>query len=171
MEELRAKKEKESDCKISVIEQSRLDAYRKYFGIEPRDYENHDFSKWVTAPKYLDKYFYALLSEENFDEENKPDGSNYLRRNATGSGPYTCLSDYTSQSPRVVSWVNLVGPPNPSEKFILRLVSSLEQAWGESIKKNGDSAWYWENSQYAAKLKYEPTSPTGSFLSLVVEKK
>ncbi len=163
---LNARLAEESKCAIEVGRQSRFDAYTKYFGTEPADYGNHDFTKWVQAPRYLGRRFYDLLSEERFEEE-KLGRLNFLSRRPTASAPHVSLADSPS-TPRVVSWINLVNSSNPSTEFIHRVVTSLNEAWGNSISSGSDE-WRWYTNEYVAKLTLEPASASGPFLSLVIE--
>lgn len=159
-------------CAIKVNKQSRFEAYTKYFGENPTDYKNHDFSKWALAPKYIGKRFYDLLSEEKFEEENQEIISLHsLKRNATANAPSISLSDSLLSEPRVVSLVILASPPNPSKDFIHLVVSTLEENWGNSkINENSDK-WSWIMDKYTAELKYETGFASGSSLVLVIDEK
>lgn len=166
---LQKKQDEERHCSIAIEEQSRLEAYARYFGAKPNDYGEHNFSKWADAAKYLGRRFYELLGEERFDGE-KFAGSSFLKRPATASAPAISLSDLRS-SPKVVGWISLVSAPNPSPEFTQRLVQSLESAWGKRSGGNGTTQWLWDKKSFAAKLTYEPVSAEGPFLGLVIDSK
>ena len=161
--------EEERKCAIETNKKSRQEAYTKYFGVKPTDYGSHDFNRWSQASNYLGKQFYDLLNEGKFEEESFA-GSNFLKRNATASAPHISLSDLQSK-PRVVGWIGLVSPPNPSDEFIRRLVTSLEGAWGKSLKSDHSEEWSWDKGKFTAKLEHEPVSSEGPYMSLVIEKK
>lgn len=166
------KDSEERKCAIKINEQSRFEAYTKYFGEKPTDYKNHDFSKWAHASKYIGKRFYDLLSEEKFEAENQEIiNLHSLKRNATASAPSISLSDSLLSEPHVVSSVILVSAPNPSKDFIRLVVSTLEESWGNSkINENSDK-WYWSNDKYTAELKYETGFASGPSLVLVIDEK
>ncbi len=167
---LQKKQTEELDCAVAIGQQRRADAYEKYFGGKPTDFGNHNFSKWSEAQKYLGKNFYELLTEEKFDED-KWGKNSFLKRAATASAPYVSLSDFSSSKPRVVTWINLVSSPDPSPEFIRRLVKALENAWGTQSGGNGTTEWRWNRREFSAKLKHEPVSAEGPFLSLIIERK
>lgn len=169
LDALQKKQKEERDCAIEISNQSRADAYEKYFGVKPTDFANHNFTKWSDALKYLGKRFYELLGEEKFEEERFANTS-YLKRAATGNTPYISLSD-SSLKPKVVTWINLVSTPNPSPEFTRRLVKSLEDAWGKRSGGNGTTEWLWNKKEFSAKLAHNPVSADGPFLSLVIDEK
>ena len=166
---LQKKQKEERDCGYKVNVQSRVEAYERYFRIKPNYYENHIFTKWSEASKYLGRQFYELLSEEKFSEE-KLGNSSCLNRAATASAPAISLLDSRSK-PKAVTWINLVSTPNPSPEFIRRLVNALESAWGNRSGGNGTTEWLWNKKEFLAKLVHEPVSATGPYLSLVIEEK
>lgn len=166
---LQRKQKDELDCAIAIERQSREVAYERYFGAKPKDYGGHDFARWSNATKYLGRQFYELLAEERFDEE-KFAGSSLLRRAATANAPAISLSD-SPNKPKRVAWINLVSTPNPSPEFALRLVQSLEHAWGKRSGGNGATEWLWEKKHFSAKLANHPVSAEGPFLSLVIDAK
>jgi len=154
---------------VAIGKQSRADAYERYFGAKPVDYGNHNFARWSEAPNYLGKRFYEVLSEERFDEKTFG-GSSFLERAATASAPGISLSDSRSK-PKVVTWIGLVSPPNPSPEFVRRLVNALESAWGKPSSGNGTTEWLWDEKAFFAKLVLNPVSADGPFLSLDVHEK
>lgn len=166
---LQKKQDEERRCSIAIEEQSRLDAYARYFGVKANDYGEHNFAKWTDAPKYLGRRFYELLGEERFDEE-KFAGSSFLKRPATATAPAVSLSDSPS-TPKVVSWISLVSTPNPSPEYTQRLVQSLERAWGKRSGGNDTTQWLWDKKNFSAKLTYEPVSAAWPFLGLVIDSK
>ncbi|MGK2849265.1 MAG: hypothetical protein ACSLEX_04365 [Minisyncoccota bacterium] len=166
---LQKKQDEERRCSIAIEQQSRLEAYVRYFGVKPNDYGEHNFAKWTDAEKYLGRRFYELLSEERFDEE-KFSGLSLLKRPATSTAPAISLSDSRS-TPKVVSWIGLVSTPNPSPEYTQRLVQSLESAWGKRSGGNGTTQWLWDKENFSAKLTYEPVSAEGPFLGLVIDSK
>jgi hypothetical protein len=166
---IKKKQREEDNCEIKIIKQSRIDAYTKYFGITPSDFTDHDFSIWSDATKYIGKQFYKLLNEEKFKEE-KFAGTNYLKRNVTANTPHISLSDLGSKNPRVVNSVILVSAPNPSKEFIRLLLASLEKNWGDSMRVNEKEEWSWSKNSFFSKLKYNPKSASGAYISLVIDK-
>lgn len=166
---LQKKQKEEMRCDIEIEEQSRFEAYTRYFGVKPTDYAEQNFSKWSDNAKYLGRRFYELQAEERFDEE-KFAGSALLKRAATANAPAVSLSDSRAR-PKVVSWIGMVSTSNPSPEYTQRLVQSLESAWGKRSGGNGTSEWQWNTKEFSAKLTYESASAEGPYLGLVIDSK
>jgi hypothetical protein len=135
---LKKKYDEQTACYRIVDEQCRADAYQKYFGEKPTDFANHNFEKWSEATKYLGKNFYALMSEEKFEEDNRFNQTS-LERKATADAPLILLLE--SETKRRVATVVLISPPYPSKEFNRRLVESLEMAWGKQFGGNATTEW------------------------------
>jgi hypothetical protein len=165
---IREKKNEELACEGEAVRSSRLNAYQKYFGNIPNDFQNYDFSKWSSSTRYLGKRFYEILAEERFSE-SKLGSINFLERQATSTAPYISLSD--SGGNRFVTGISLISSPNPSPEFIKRVVSTLGKKWGEARTGTGTDEWLWVKKGYNAKLAYNPTSASGSSLRLVIDVK
>jgi hypothetical protein len=172
---LQDKRSEQGKCIIKIKKQLRKDAYIKYFGEEPADYKKHDFTKWISAPGYLGKEFYTVLSEERFEEEKENVlGGHSMTRAVSVTSPYTRLSDSHITKNRIVDRINVLSAPNPSDGFIRKLVETLEKAWGTAtIGKDSDgyAVWTWSSSKYKATLTHELVSSQGPYMSLIVESK
>lgn len=156
------KRSEEGLCALNIGEQSRIDAYTRYFGVKPTDYAGHDFSKWSDAAKYLGRRFYEIQSEERFDESTLA-GLSYLERGNTANAPFISLSD-SRTSRKVVTRVFISSAPYPSPEYTRRVIQSLENAWGKRSGGNGTTQWLWDKKEFSAKLSYDPQA----FLHLVI---
>ena len=96
LDTLTKKETDQRNCHVKLIVESRLAAYTKYFRKLPSDTENHDFSKWSEATKYLGKNYDDILSEEKF-EESKGNEITFLTRDAAANAPFIQLSDTTNR--------------------------------------------------------------------------
>lgn len=163
---LQEKQKQESDCSINVSKRNRVEAYEKFFKIKPNDSAGHNFNKWIDAAGYLGKRYYEILAEEKFDEDTSMGGTNLLRP-ATGTAPAIVLGDFGR--PKVVTWVNIISPPNPSLDYIKSVLNVLTKTWGQQSDGDGESTWLWSKRNFKAKLKKNPVSGSGAFLSLVIE--
>ena len=113
------------------------------------------------------------MSEEKFDEDKTMSDStdlSVLRRPATATAPSVLLSDFPPNRARVVTSVDLISPPNPSQEFIQRVVATLEAAWGKRSGGNGSSEWQWVSDKFMAKLESR-ASGEGQILSLSIRAK
>lgn len=172
LDALQKKRTEGFNCAAAIGKQSRADAYERYFGGKPTDFGNHNFMKWSEAPKYLGKQFDELLGEEKFElkeEKLKSLEVSYLTRTATAASPYISLSDLDSK-PKIVGSVSLI-EPNPSPEFTLRLLQTLENAWGKHSGGDGSTEWIWNGNEFFAQLTYNPVSGEGPFLGLVIKAK
>ena len=168
---LRGEKKKERDCRIAINKQSRINAYEKYFRIKSSDYANYNFSKWSNASNYLGKSFDELLSKEGFNENEKLVGTmTFIERSATATTPYLSLHDspYWPVKLKQVTSVTLISDSNPSGEFTIKLVKSLEEAWGEHIDGNGSSEWIWKTDKFWATLKHTSRAADRSYLALEI---
>jgi hypothetical protein len=161
--------DQERECAIAINQAGRDNAYEKYFGRKPTDAEVHDLAKWVAGPNYLGKRFYELMSEEKF-EQDQMGAINFLKRAATATAPSISLGDSARQR-RVVTWINLVSHPNPSREFIGQLVRRLESEWGKAQRGDLINDWLWETPTFLAKVRHQPVSATGPFVSLTIDAK
>jgi len=167
LQALQKKQKEELNCAVSINNQSRIDAYEKYFRVKPSDYANHNFSKWSEAPKYLGRNFDDILVEEKF-AESKMLQMTFLERSATANAPLVTLLDSPSKL-RVVTSISLVSTPFPSDAFIQRLTKHLENTWGKPTGGNGSKEWLWNKDGFRARLVHEPVSAEGPFLSLSID--
>ena len=156
LKSLQKKQKVERDCAVEIDRESRTAAYERYFERKPDDYSGHNFAQWSDAGKYLGRQFYELLAEERFDEEQFA-GSAFLKRPATANAPAISLAD-SRYKPKVVTWINLVSTPNPSQEFTQHLVKSLESAWGKRSGGNGTTEWLWDKKEFSARLSFEPVA-------------
>lgn len=165
---LQAKRDLESECHVALIRESRLAAYEKFFGAAPSDAANYNFSKWADVQKYLGRAFEEIVAEERFEQGDKVLGTTSLERQATANSPRVALMD-SRERKKYVSWIAVVSQPNPSVSFVQRVRSSLESAWGRPSSTSGINEWAWKSKSFTARLKQEPVSAQGPYLSLVVE--
>ena len=166
---LQKKQTEEMHCNIEIENQSRNDAYARYFGVKPNDYAEQNFLKWSDGTKYLGRRFYELQAEERFDEE-KFAGSSLLKRAATANAPAISLSDSPARQ-QEVAWVSMVSTPNPSPEYTQLLVQALESAWGKRTDGNGTTEWQWDKKEFSATLEYKPVSADGPYLGLMIDSK
>lgn len=169
LSDLHRKRNEEIRCDIEIEKQSRVEAYTRYFGVQPIDSVTQDFSEWSGATKYLGRLFHDLQAEDRFEEEELA-GSYFLNRAATTTTPAISLSNFRTRQ-KIVSWIGMVSTPSPSPEYTQRLIQSLEIAWGKPSGGSGASKWLWEKREFLAKLTYEPVSAEGPFLSLVITSK
>lgn len=144
------KQGEERKCATEIGEQSRPEAYARYFGTKPTDFGNHRFADWTSAPQYLGRRFYELLGEEKFEESQTMQISS-LQRTTTAYSPFISLYDSPLKH-KLVTSISVISAPNPSPEFARRLVSSLEDAWGKQFAGNGTAEWLWKTKEFSAKL-------------------
>lgn len=162
---LQEKQRQEMRCDIEIENNSRIEAYSRYFGISPSDYASQDFSKWSDSIKYLGMSFSEILLEGGFVEDNG--FSPVLKREATHNSPLILLMGSATNERNVVS-ISMVSTPSPSVQYINGLVQTLDVTWGVSSVGDGETEWLWQNQDFNAKLMLEPASASGPFLSLTI---
>jgi hypothetical protein len=157
--------DQQNRCVIQLIDESRKAAYERFFGVAPSDVSNHNFSKWIDAPKYLGHAFEDVTSEERFDPEKPILGTSSLKRKETTTSPSATLMDIYNKR-KIVSWVHIY-KANPSEQFRQRLRSTLESAWGKPTTDGNPLLWV--STSFHASLKFDTFDSDHSSLSLIVE--
>lgn len=166
--ELRSIQDSELKCQVTLLRESRLNAFRMFFGKAASDTEGHRFGRWADALNYLDRTFEDIASEERFEIGSTFGDSTTMDKRPTATSPHVVVMDDTKRK-KYVTWVNVVHS-NPSEQFMAQLVATLKSAWGEPTDSSPSSGLTWRTSKLIARLKVEPISSTGPFVSLVIER-
>ena len=162
---LRDMRDQQDRCGIQLIDESRKSAYERFFGVAPSDVGNHNFAKWLDAPKYLGHTFEDVTSEERFEPEKPLLGITSLTRKETATSPLASLMDIGNKR-KIVSWVHIY-KENPSDQFRQHLRSTLESAWGKPA--NDGNSLLWVSESFRANLTFEIFDPDHSSLSLIVK--
>lgn len=157
-------RDQQSSCEIKLIEESRLLAYERFFGVKPKDSASHNFTKWADAPKYLGRAFEEVSSEERFDPGTPLLGTSILERKATATTPSISLMDIGNKR-KIVSWVGITYE-RPSDQFRQTLQTMLIRSWGSPISDGTSLTWTSKN--FRGKLTYDSASKRPA-LTLVVE--
>jgi hypothetical protein len=148
---LRNLEDQQSRCNIQLVQESRSAAYERFFGLAPSDVANHNFSRWLDAPKYLGRTFEDVASEERFEPETPMGATSILRRKETSTSPPASLMDIGNNR-RIVSWVAVL-KENPSAEFRQRVQATLEASWG--APKTVADQLLWTSRLFRARLEYD----------------
>lgn len=151
-------------CQVKLIEESRLVAYERFFGVKPTDIANHNFAKWADASRYLGRSFDEISSEERFEPGAPMLGISILERKATATSPSISLMDFGNKR-KIVSWVGITYE-RPSEKFRQALQAELTQKWGKPLSDGTAQAW--ETKNFRGKLTFDSSAKRPS-ITLVIE--
>lgn len=165
---LTPKYHQEIECSATLADDSRLQAYARYFGVKPTDYANYNFTKWSEATKYLGKRFYELQGEETFKDEHIAEITTLKRSNTSNSPEIELMDSY--EKPKTVSTIMVFSTPNPSPEYTKRLLSSLTESWGKPSGGNGKNEWIWNKREFSSRLKFLE-NPKESILGLTIDAK
>ena len=167
--QLQGKQLEEISCGAKAENQSRLDAYRRFFGTSIDDVSFHDFSNWARALDYLGMRYDAVMELGQFSQE-KFSNLTFLKQAATAQLPSLILSDKPTR-PRVVDNITIYHS-NPSDAFISRLVDTLDGKWGVHSGGEAGSPRVWSTSEFAARLeKSSIPAADGPYISLNIQAK
>lgn len=167
--ELEKKSRDESDCAIKVDQESRKNAFEKYFGLKISDSNNSNFSEWIESSRYLGMQLNKILDTEDFEEE-KLGRFHFLKRNAKNGKPGISMSG-SPENPGLISMVLLASTPNPKPEFIDSPVKNLSSKWGKFSTNNQNSEWRWELSTFSAALSLERKPDTTAYAYLTLKAK
>ena len=153
--------------KLETLSKARELAYEKFFGTQADDTGSHEFSKWISAEKYVGGDIGVIISEERFEKNTIIKG--FYSREATAVGPAITLSESEIKK-GIVGSVCVLSGGKPSPKFIEKVVQTLESAWGKTTGGDRNKTWSWKRNKIRGELRLEPKSAEGEFLALTISK-
>ena len=166
--ELNSLQDSDMRCQLDLLRESRLTAFKNFFGKAASDTDGHQFGRWADASNYLDRTFEDLASEQRFEIRDGFGGHTSMDKRATATSPHISVMDGRMRK-KYVTWVN-VFQPNPSEQFLAQLVATLKLAWGVPVDGDQGTGLTWSTPKLVARLKVEPTSNVGRYVSLIIER-
>lgn len=165
------KEDSRTKCEIEAGQAIRVVAYKKYFGTQPTDLANHDFSIWTNSLKYLRKSFDDIKQEGETKEEPFVYGMTSLSFPETIDGFKLGFRDSEFEH-RLVKTVDLF-KRNTSKAFQEKVLKLLEKSWGKPksmkvVDKTREYMWDKQKDGFWAELKQYPASGTPPFMTLEI---
>jgi hypothetical protein len=146
-------------------DQERVDAYKKFFGFDPNDLVDYEFTLWISSHEYIGRQFQDILNQEKFEEDAITPEFRSLHHYGTATTPSVMLFG-DKDHPRTVVCVSVLSHPRPSRAFIDAIKSQLTKRYGPEHVDQKVNESVWLSDGYILCLKENPTSSTGPFLSL-----